>query len=155
MKVSPITRDDLPECAALFVEVFNREPWHESWTIEPVLARFNECFRTPGFSGLIGREGNAICFALGYVETWESSKHFFLKEMCVARDHQRSGVGSELITELEKDLISKGIRKIYLLTARDGSAESFYRKNGFYVSPKMIMMGKHLTSEENEDTTNL
>jgi hypothetical protein len=36
--------------------------------------------------------------------------------------------------------------KVYLLTARDSAAEAFYNKRGFYISPKMIMMGKYLKS---------
>ena len=53
-------------------------------------------------------------------------------------------VGEAQLDELKKTLVSKGVRKIYLLTSRDASAAAFYKKHGFYVSKKMIMMGQWL-----------
>lgn len=70
--------------------------------------------------------------------------HYFLKEMCV----KRRGVGTQMLEHLEKVLRSDGVQKLYLLTARDSSAQAVYQKNGFYISPKMILMGKYLEPEK-------
>ena len=60
--------------------------------------------------------------------------------MCVKTDIQRQGIGAKLIEYLERDLKQRDVGKIYLLTARDTLAETFYKKAGFYASSKMIMM---------------
>lgn len=64
--------------------------------------------------------------------------------MCVKGQHQGRGIGTVILEELEDHLIQMDVSKVYLLTARDSSAEAFYNKRGFYASPKMIMMGKYL-----------
>ncbi|BCM93257.1 hypothetical protein IAD21_05146 [Abditibacteriota bacterium] len=147
MEFYPIEAANLMDCAELFVNVFNGPPWNESWQQDAVMRRLEECYRTPHFYGLLAKvEGRAVGFALGYGEQWDQSQHFYLKEMCVAADLQRSGVGTALMEALEQNLKGRGVEKIYLYTARDTSSQNFYEKQGFYVSSKMIMMAKWLSS---------
>ncbi|RYG57548.1 GNAT family N-acetyltransferase, partial [bacterium] len=91
-----------------------------------------------------------VGFVLGNAEQWDRARHFNLREMCVAIDRQRSGLGTNLMNALQSGLIEQGIDRIYLLTARDTSAQSFYEKCGFYVSPKMVMMVKWGIAESSE-----
>lgn len=92
--------------------------------------------------GVHDGEQNIIGFLVGYNERWLDSNHFNLNEMCVKTEHQNKGIGSKLIAQLEMKCKQNNISRIYLLTARAGQAEAFYKKNGYYVSPKMIMMSK-------------
>lgn len=110
------------------------------------LTRLEEIYRTPGFYGLVAEaEGQGVVgFAMGYAEQWQEQKHFYLKEMCVATQGQRRGIGTAIMQGLEQGLAAMDVEKIYLLTARGSSAEAFYQKCGFYISPKMIMMAKYL-----------
>lgn len=148
LDVYPVERTNLAECVALFVSVFNNASWNENWDIETVAERLEDCYRTPGFYGLIVRiENEVVGFAMGNTERWDKTKHFYLKEMCVASDHQRRGVGTELMNALERELKNQGVGRIYLHTARDSPAQGFYDKQGFYVSAKMIMMSKWLGKE--------
>ncbi|RYX84725.1 GNAT family N-acetyltransferase [bacterium] len=145
MEFYAINADNLTHCVELFVTVFNSPPWNESWRPEAVVQRLDECFRTPNFYGLLAKvEGETVAFALGYGEQWDQSQHFYLKEMCVATQQQRSGVGTALMEQLEQNLKSRGVEKIYLYTARDSGAQSFYEKQDFYVSSRTIMMAKWL-----------
>ena len=147
IKLQRIEQEDLANLAELFVRVFNHPPWNEDWSVEPVLARLTEIVNTPGFYGVTASILDAdqrVGFVMGYAESWNHQKHFYIKEMCVETHLQGQGIGTMLMERLEKDLVQADISKLYLLTARDSSAESFYRKCGFYVSPKMIMMGKYL-----------
>jgi ribosomal protein S18 acetylase RimI-like enzyme len=147
MKLTSIKPEDLTQCADLFVTVFNNEPWNEHWQPSAVLARLTDIFHTPGFHGIAAfNETVIVGFALGYIEQWDQQRVFYLKEMCVKTDLQRQGIGAKLIEYLERDLKQRSISKIYLLTARDSLAEAFYRKAGFYVSAKMIMMAKYLSN---------
>ncbi|HEX9997215.1 MAG TPA: GNAT family N-acetyltransferase [Abditibacterium sp.] len=143
--VFPLESENLVECVHLFLGVFNQEPWNEKWAKSSVIRRFEDCQRTPGFYGLCWQEDSRIeAFAFGYFEQWDESQHFYLKEMCVATQKQRCGIGTKLLDVLTEKLRENGVTKLFLHTARDSIAQDFYLRCGFYISPKMIMMAKHL-----------
>jgi aminoglycoside 6'-N-acetyltransferase I len=143
MRLVPISEELLPACARLFVGVFNSPPWNESWEAEIVELRLTEFFHSAGFYGLVAFEGDeAMGFVLGHAEQWDKSKHFNLREMCVAAHSQRKGLGQSLIEALQTQLAEQGVEQIYLLTARSSPAQSFYEKCGFTVSSRMVLMAK-------------
>jgi ribosomal protein S18 acetylase RimI-like enzyme len=145
MNIESIEHTHLLPCAALFAAVFNKAPWNEQWDLGTVRMRLTEIYNTPGAYGVVASDVTGVMgFVLGYVEQWNQQKHFYLKEMCVHAQQQRSGIGTAMMDTLERQLMQRGVSKIYLLTARESGAEAFYRTCGFYVSPKMIMMGKPL-----------
>ena len=161
----PARATDLPACADLFLDVFNGPPWNEHWERADAVRRLADCFGTPGFQGWVGEAagkgggsdddgsdddgsgggGSLTALALGDREPYNGQSHYFLKEMCVAPAWQRRGVGRALVDRLTADLAAAGVHRVYLLTARDGVAEAFYRSCGFYVSPRMIMMSRRLS----------
>lgn len=51
--------------------------------------------------------------------------------MGILPEMQQSGIGSEFIKAIEKDLKRKGISHIVLLAQKDVPAFRFYKKNGF------------------------
>lgn len=145
MNFHRIEREDLVACLDLFVMVFNAAPWNETWEVETVRQRLEDYYHTPGSYGLlVENQEKPIGFALGCIERWDKAPYFYLKEMCVAPEHQRSGVGTSLMNALQTDLKNQGIGKLYLHTARDTLAQSFYEKQGFSASDRMIMMSKWL-----------
>ena len=148
MNFHRVGRDNLTDCETVFINVFNSPPWDESWERQAVAQRLEDCYQTPGFYGLIVKNGTeTVGFAVGYMEQWDKSKHFYLKEMCVVSEQQRRGIGAALMNALEENLKSEGVETLYLHTARDTFAQSFYGKQGFYISAKMIMMAKWLNSK--------
>jgi aminoglycoside 6'-N-acetyltransferase I len=150
----PVECEDVRRCAEVFVEVFGRAPWNEEWEIADALMRLEEISRMPGFYGVIAYEDEAegspgtservLGFAMGYTERWKQRRHFYLKEMCVVPDRQRSGIGTAILEALCQGLAAMGVEAIYLLTLRDSPAAVFYEKSGFHISPRMIRMGKRL-----------
>lgn len=145
MKYSSISLEDISSCAKIFCEVFNNPPWNENWVLSSAIPRLKETFEHPGFFGLkADSDSKIVGFVMGYTETWHEKKHYYLKEMCVIPEKQRRGIGSSLLDELKKHLIYRQGSNIYLLTLRDSQAQSFYAKNGFYVSDTMIVMGLSL-----------
>jgi N-acetylglutamate synthase-like GNAT family acetyltransferase len=147
MELLPLDQNYLGQCAELFITVFNDEPWRENWSSIAVLTRLQEIYNTPGFYGVVAaQDGKLLGFAMGYIEQWDKEKVFYLKEMCVKTQLQGRGIGTTILETLEDELSQMGVNKVYLLTARNSSAEAFYNKRGFYVSQKMIMMGKYLKS---------
>ena len=144
MKFAPIDSSHLKGCSNLYVEVFNDSPWNESWSFETASKRLEDCYATPGFHGIVAIEENKVSgFALGFSEVSYTGQHFYLKEMCVQSNKQRSGIGTKIVDVLYRALADKDISMIYLLTMRDSSAADFYQKCGFSYSSKMSMMLKN------------
>ena len=145
-KIRRVQDADLAACVDVFVEVFNGPPWNEDWGQDAARLRIADCFRTPGFQGWVAEAGGAVsALALGYRELYNRECHFFLKEMCVRPAWQRRGAGRGLMDQLTRELADAGVHRVYLLTARDGDAEAFYRQCGSYVSPRTVMMGRRLS----------
>lgn len=145
----PFTGADLDACVEIFVSTFAQPPWDEVWDCSVVRERLEQIVRTPGaFGVVIGGEEKIAGFALGFSEPWHEGTHFYLKEMCVAHDRQRQGLGTRLLDFLSTELEARDTRRIYLLTARGDMSEAFYAKAGFYTSPKMILMARRFEIAE-------
>jgi ribosomal protein S18 acetylase RimI-like enzyme len=125
MEFGPVEHCNLTQCVALFSNVFNNPPWNENWEAQTVAQRLTDCYHTPGFYGIVATiNGEAVGFALGYIEQWDRSKRFYLKEMCVDSEQQRLGIGTALMSALEKNLKDRNVEKLYLHTARDTYAQA-------------------------------
>lgn len=134
---------DWTDCASFFMEAFNGPPWNEAWTEDSSLQRLADCARTPNFLGLIAEDGaEIVAMAFGYSQRYQEELHYFLLEFCVANSRQREGIGGTLMTDLHRRLQAAGVNRVYTLTARETAAPAFYEKEGFYVSPKMVMMAR-------------
>lgn len=145
MDIRPYESKDLRECISLFINVFNNEPWNDKWTSEKAEQYLVDYIKTPGFSGFIAVEGMIMKgFIFGFRKRWWNGDEFFINEMCVQIDDQRSGVGSKLIHFLEIHLKSEGIESITLLTNRGIPAEKFYVKNGFKEIERLIFLYKNI-----------
>ncbi|MEK8127678.1 GNAT family N-acetyltransferase [Paenibacillus filicis] len=144
-EIRAITEDVLNACTDLYIEVFNQEPWNDSWTEDTALKRLRHISLTPGFVGFsLYEKGELAGFVAGYREQWFDSEHFDLVEFCIRTGRQGNGYGSALLHHLEQHLSHIGVSRIYLLTMRAGQAEAFYKKNNYDVNGHMVMMGKKL-----------
>ena len=133
-----INSDSLQKCAKLYVSVFNQPPWDESWTEEQAMTRLRFYYDTPNFIGIsISTEDKLLGFVLGNYEPYQNESLFLLKEMCVQPQYQGKGIGTELINLLHKELKSRRILTVNLITQVNGEAESFYLKNCYYKTQKM------------------
>ena len=141
METRPLSEQDVYQVAALYTRVFNEAPWNDGWTITSAQERLARLMANPDSLGILAAENdNVVGFALGTCERWVDSEHFHLKEMCTDPDRQREGVGSAVLTALCVRLHNLNVQAIYLQTAADGAAESFYRKHGFRVIDLQTML---------------
>ena len=138
MEITEITTKDIEEFAELYTLTFNHPPWSEDWSLESAIARLT-CYRnTPNFIGVSAYSPDRLAgFIFGNCEPYQDNALYLLKEMCVHPEHQRSGVGTELLQSLHSILARKDISTVNLLTRSGGTAESFYLKNGYYKSSTM------------------
>jgi len=143
-RIVALTAENLDDCALLFMQVFNGEPWCEDWTLEAARERLREILGTPGAVGLACADERVIGLIAGYCERSIGGPVFYLKEMCVHPDWQHQGIGTRLLRRLECRLKQSGVGQVYLLTRRNGPAEEFYAASGFRTSERMALMSRHL-----------
>ncbi|PZD97255.1 GNAT family N-acetyltransferase [Paenibacillus sambharensis] len=136
---------DMLACKELFINVFNQEPWNDNWLPGKAERYLSDYTSTPGFSGVVAEEGTEINgFIFGVRKQWWSGDEFFINEMCVSKNKQGIGLGSELLKYLESDLVRTGIKRITLLTDKGIPAEYFYKKNGFQEIDRLMFMCKSI-----------
>lgn len=148
--VSLLEKDDLKECAGLFIETFNASPWNENWSKEAALERLENFYDQKRSFGLKvvsagGAQAAALTgFLIGVVESYSDKSSFYLQEMCVLPGSQKQGLGSMLMAKLQARLKEKGVSSIYLITKQGAYSESFYQKAGFAEIEYLSVMGKEL-----------
>ncbi|MGG4266731.1 GNAT family N-acetyltransferase [Peribacillus simplex] len=145
MEYKLFNRDDLLKCTETFVQVFNQEPWNDEWSTETAKQYLLDYINTPGFMGIIAVEGKEIIgFIFGAHKLWWSGEEFFINEMCVSMEKQKTGVGSRLLKFLMKELDLERVSNISLLTNRGIPAEAFYKKNGFTEINRLMFLSKEI-----------
>jgi aminoglycoside 6'-N-acetyltransferase I len=146
--ILPLNEDDLVECSHLFVNTFKHEPWEEDWDIDDAFNRLSNFLSSSYSIGLkVVNEDEIQGFLVGEIEQWRGYQSFYLKEICVSINMQRSGLGRELMRVLQIELMKKGISRIYLITQRKTVPEKFYKSLDFATNDSLIIMGKSI--EEN------
>lgn len=144
-QILPLDENDLVECSQLYVETFRHEPWNESWGVDDALKRLSNFLASPYSIGLKTLyKGEIQGFLVGDIEQWRSYQNFNLKEMCVAKEIQRSGIGRKMVLALQDELIKQNISRIYLITQREAIPEIFYKSLGFETNGKLVIMGKSI-----------
>lgn len=145
MKIEKMLESHLDECAKIYVETFNSEPWNDKWDQATAYKRLADIYNAPGFYGLVAFDGKEMKAAvLGNLEQWYEGYMYSLKEMFVKQGHKGSGLGSKLMNELEDSIKEIGANSIVLFTSKGDQTEKFYTKNGLTTDQDMIMMHKKI-----------
>lgn len=145
LEFKEISSGDIKECALLYVDTFNSEPWNDKWEFDTAYHRLMDIYNTPGFYGLAAVEdGITAAAAFGNTEYWYEGMTYDLKEMFTKNGMRGKGIGSELLNTLNKHLLEKGVSFLHLFTAEGDMTEKFYSKNGYERIQGMIMMSRRL-----------
>ncbi len=135
-------------CARLFTDVNNAPPWNDGWTEDRSVRRLTDIFSSPGSWGIAASSAQRlVAFLIGNIEAFYDGDHFCLREMVVATEAQRRGLGSRLLAEAERRLRAQGVSEVYLLTSRGNGTAEFYEKNGYAGWTTMTMMGKAIRAD--------
>lgn len=91
---------------------------------------------------LIAQEGSAI---VGVVMGAWDGRRGWIYHLAVKIDHQRKGIATALIRELEKRLVKKGARKVNAQIYQwNQKSIDFFKAIGYEVHADLIMIGKML-----------
>lgn len=141
----PLTSENLEQCIELYMNVFNHEPWNESWTYETAKERLSDLLHTPKFLGFLFQgDHKPVGFVAGNCKVSYQGLTYYLAELCVNNERQGKGHGSRMLQSLEAELQKREIKSLYLLTANGGLAEAFYLKNDYVVNEDRVVMKKNL-----------
>ena len=143
--IVPFTEDYLNQCIELYIDVFNREPWNETWAYLSAKERLTDLIHTPKFLGFLLFENDHLIGLIGgnSKESY-TGQTFYLAELCINNETQGKGYGSKLLLYLENELKKRDIQSLYLLTANGGLTEAFYLKNDYVINENRVVIKKNL-----------
>lgn len=126
----------------VFVQVFGQPPWEDEWpSNERAKGYLSDIVNTPGFKGFVAYEGRKIHgVCLGHKVRWWAGDEYYLDELFVDTDVQRTGIGGALIDYAKQQLERDGVGVVVLLTQRETPAERFYAKQGFVSNIRTLFM---------------
>lgn len=143
MLIREINENDLTECGRIYSRVFSAPPWEESWSASTACHRLEHFYHSKGFIGLLAQDKDITAFVMGNTEPFLDDNWYYLREMCVDTPYQNRGIGSLLLSELDKKLMTLNVRNIYLTTDKHIHAAQFYLNNGFDYRDNMGFYSKH------------
>lgn len=126
------TAADVGEVRALMQSVAGF--WDETWR-QDVLER---AIASPDVIALVHEEGEAVN---GFACAHDVGFRAYLSELVVSQKVQRRGIGSKLLSEVERRMADRGCSLIIGDIWRD--AESFYRAHG-WTPPPVVLLRKRL-----------
>jgi aminoglycoside 6'-N-acetyltransferase I len=125
---------DIEAAVVLFVDAFTNPPWNYDWMNMENAGRYiRDLYRTPGFLGFTHYDGDRlISVCLGCINDYFQNTQYEIKELAVAYEAQRKGVGSRVLGMLEEYLgMHRGVEFVTLQTAWLSPAYDFYRRNNY------------------------
>ncbi|SFL58592.1 Ribosomal protein S18 acetylase RimI [Gracilibacillus orientalis] len=144
-RIETMTIDKLNQCIDLYISVFNSEPWNETWSYEIAKERLTDLINTPKFLGFSLYNGDKLIgFIAGNTKKSYHGLTYYLAELCVNNEIQGKGYGTKLLKYLETELKKRDTKSLYLLTSKEGLAETFYKKNDYLISNNRIVLKKDL-----------
>ena len=123
----------LPQMSELYRSAFLGEPWNDNWSDDAQLMEYmkeiSSSYRALNYGLLIN--GKLSALSVGMVRHWWEGTNYNIEEFCVSPELQGQGIGSRFMAMIEKDILSRGLKGIFLQTDKDKPSYKFYRKNGF------------------------
>ena len=129
MEYRTYNEKDIDGLASAMAMAYSEEPWNEQWTMERATRRVKAILGNYQSVGLAATDNGMIVGGLlGFVDPYAEEDFFYVSELFVVPEHKRSGVGKQLLQELETLLKEKGVYVVQLMSIEPN--EVFYGKCG-------------------------
>jgi len=145
IKFTNISKDDLLECAKLYVEVFRNPPWNEEWSLEEASERLSDMYNIPKPIAIKATHNGNLCgFLMGRLQKWTGETNCDIEEFCISNSMQRKRIGSLLMTQLEETLKIMKVSGVLLITQKNSVPFSFYSSLNFVEDSSLVVMRKKI-----------
>ena len=143
IQIENMNLSHLNQVIPLYIEHYNG---HEGgcWTEETAGRRIAQVLTMQGSYSLIMKdeEENVCGFLMGYYKQYDDIVGYTLEEILIAHDHQNKGLGSMLLSELEKRVKEIGASCIELQAVKDEMHERYYGKAGYHDAKNFVLKVK-------------
>ena len=140
-EIRNLTKADLPVCAKLLLQEFNRIGEH--WTPAMAKSRIFEVFeRNPTLCFGLVLDEKIIGMLLGKPFTKQNSKCLYLMNFAIDLKHQGKGFGLKALFFIEKFAKEKGFKALMLDRNKNKNAIKIYKKFGFEKTDYVLMEKK-------------
>ncbi len=142
MKIRTIRgMSDIKRIVSVFIRVFSDEPYKEKWTRKFAEIRMYEAYRNgKGFCFCAEEDGRMAGFIFSQKETWHDGVHLFIEDTGVEKAFRGKGIGTMLVSKLEKTAKKKGITSIDFMVDPKSKAAKFWKKCGYKPNGYIEMM---------------
>ena len=136
MKIREFKIEDYPIVRDLWQTAgLNLRPGDELEDVRLKLQRDPDLF-------LVGEQDDKI---VGTVIGGWDGRRGWIYHLAVKPEHQRKGIGADLVHEVEKRLIAKGAKKVNAQVYKwNEKSSEFFKSIGYETQPDLIMIGKQL-----------
>jgi ribosomal protein S18 acetylase RimI-like enzyme len=133
MRIRKATEDDMEAAALIYKECFDKEPYKYMIKEEESLDIIKSYFKTQVMYVAIDND-SVIGFVMGEKYLWVGGWRLWISELFVDSNHQRKGVGTQLLSAIENHFKKDGISFVELLAHNNAEAIKFYEKLDFHRS---------------------
>ncbi len=111
-----------------------------TWTHEKAYRRLHQMVTMEDSLVMLQFEGSVLVgFSMGYFKCFDDSTGFFLEEILIRKDMQGKGYGTDFLCHLKAELQAMDCDWIELLTTTEERHQSFYGKNGYAQSERLVL----------------
>lgn len=137
--------DHIERYGEIYAEAFSGEPWNDPWSKEDAVIHVKELLESKQAYGLeYVIDGKIAGFIVGTSMLFHYGRTFEINDLAVDPAYQRRGIAKQLLEKCLADIKAQGMVGVHLITAGEGTLESFYEKYGFAKETRVVLMGKEL-----------
>ena len=144
MDIIKMSNKHIDECVDLFIDVFTKAPWHDTYSARnQVVSFFQNHMANNYFVGyVLKEEASIIALSIGMKKPWINGMEYYIDQFCVKSDLQGKGIGSHFLKLIEYEIQAEKMNAIILNTESGFPSENFYLKNGFQLVDGLITLIK-------------
>ena len=134
MDIIKMSNKHIDECVDLFIDVFTKAPWHDTYSSRKQHNSFVDYEQK--------EEASIIALRKKKKKPWINGMEYYIDQFCVKTDLQGKGIGSYFLILIENEIQTEKMNAIILNTERGFPGEKFYKKNGFQSVDELITLTK-------------
>ena len=142
MEIREMNQNDIIAVVPLYIDYYNNQEGG-CWNEKSATKRIRQVMNIDDAYALIMlNEVEVIGFVMGYFKQYDDIVGYTLDEIVIAYEHQKKGLGSMLLHELEKRVKEQGASCVELQAVSDEMHERYYGNAGYHNATNFVMKVK-------------